>query len=86
MTTFVAKTVCQRLLAKDEKRPPAVVVIPLHITVITVTPWIAADTFRAPEVKMIAAANTQMINTDSFRFRNDDLGFMERRNRRRVFF
>lgn len=73
MKTFAVKTVCQRLLAKDTKQPLAVVVITLHITVITVTPSIAAEprrmnTFRALEVKIIAAANAQMINTEIIHF------------------
>lgn len=63
MKTFVVKTVCQRLLAKDKEQPLAVVVIRLHIPAIMVTPSIAAkvgrmNTFRALEVKRIAAANT----------------------------
>lgn len=62
MKTFVVKTVCQ-LLVEDKKQRLAVVVIRLHITVITVTPSIAAkarrmNTFRALEVKIMAAANT----------------------------
>lgn len=69
MKTFVVKIVCQRLLAKDKKPPLAVAVITLHNTVITVTPSIAAkarrmNTFRALEVKIIAAANTWTINNE----------------------
>lgn len=73
MKTLVVKTACQRLLAKDKKQPLAVVVVTPHITVTTVTPSIAAklrrmNTFRALEVKIIAAANTQMIHTEIIHF------------------
>lgn len=72
MKTLVVKTACQRLLAKDKKQPLAVVVVTPHITVTTVKPSIAAklrrmNTFTL-KVKIIAAANTQMINTEIIHF------------------